>query len=160
MRQRSDVTVATIAFSIVLRANPVGRVIPDTLVIIRVNLRTDRCDQPPLASRERGRTRVSGNVDATAQCWATAQRVGAKIAALPIAARESAFDGTESCLREAGSELGVAGEQLDRIVDLQMWAIRKIVDDSDANHRPASADVVAVFDSDPPPPYAGLIADR
>jgi hypothetical protein len=47
---------------------------------------------------------VSADIDATAQCWATAYRVGVKIAALPA-----------------------AGEQLDRIVDLQMWAIRQIV---------------------------------
>jgi hypothetical protein len=103
---------------------------------------------------------VSGNVDATAQCWAMAQRVGAKIAALPIAAREAAFDGTERCLREAGRELGVAGDQLDRIVDLQMWAIRQIVADSDANHRPASADIVSVFNNDASPPHADLIANR
>jgi hypothetical protein len=56
---------------------------------------------------------VSENIYATAQCWAMAQRVGVTIAALPPAAREAAFDGTERCLRAAGSELGVAGEQLD-----------------------------------------------
>jgi hypothetical protein len=51
---------------------------------------------------------VSADIDATAQCWATAYRVGVKIAALPAAARETAFDGTERCLRAAGGELGVA----------------------------------------------------
>jgi hypothetical protein len=100
---------------------------------------------------------VSADIDATAQCWATAHRVGVKIAALPAAARRTAFDGTERCLRAAGSELGVAGEQLDRIVDLQMWAIRQIVADIDAN--PATADVV-VSNSDASSPHADLIADR
>jgi hypothetical protein len=102
---------------------------------------------------------VSANIDATAQCWATAHRVGVKIAVLPAAARGTAFDGTERCLRAAGSELGVAGAQLDRIVDLQMWAIRQIVADIDANDSPASADVV-VSDSGAEPPLADLIADR
>jgi hypothetical protein len=101
---------------------------------------------------------VSADIDATAQCWATAHRVGVKIAALPAAARETAFDGTERCLRAAGSELGVAGEQLDRIVDLQMWAIRQIVADIDANDGPATPEVV-VSNSDAPPPHADLIAD-
>jgi hypothetical protein len=100
---------------------------------------------------------MSENVDATAQCWATAQRVAVKIAALPTAARETAFDGTERCLRAAGSELGVAGEQLDRIVDLQMWAIRRIVADIDTNDSPASADVV-VSNSDASPPHFHEIA--
>ena len=101
---------------------------------------------------------MSEDIDATAQCWATAHRVGVKIAALPAAARETAFDGTERCLRAAGSELGVAGEQLDRIVDLQMWAIRQIVADIDANDGPATPEVV-VSNSDAPPPHADLIAD-
>jgi hypothetical protein len=102
---------------------------------------------------------VSENIYATAQCWAMAQRVGVTIAALPPAAREAAFDGTERCLRAAGSELGVAGEQLDRIVDLQMWAIRQIVADIDANDSPASADAV-VSNSDASPPHADLIPAR
>ena len=79
---------------------------------------------------------MSENIDATAQCWAMAQRVGVKIAALPIAAREPAFDGAERCLRAAGSELGVAGEQLGRIVNLQMSAIRRVVTDIDLGASP------------------------
>jgi hypothetical protein len=76
---------------------------------------------------------VSEDFDATArQCWAMARRVGAKIAKLPVTVRERAFAGAETCLREAGSELGVAGQQLDSIVDLQMKAIRQIVTDVDA----------------------------
>jgi hypothetical protein len=102
---------------------------------------------------------VSENIYATAQCWAMAQRVGVTIAALPPAAREAAFDGTERCLRAAGSELGVAGEQLDRIVDLQMWAIRQIVAEIDANDGRATPEVV-VSNSDASPPHADLIADR
>jgi hypothetical protein len=74
---------------------------------------------------------VSEDFDAvTRHCWAMAQRVGIQIAELPIKAREVAFAGVEICLREAGSELGVAGQQLDSLVDLQMRAIRQIVTDS------------------------------
>jgi hypothetical protein len=68
--------------------------------------------------------------------WAMAQRVGSRIADLPIEARESAFAATERCLREAGTELGVRGKQLDRIVDLQMTAIRRIVTDIDISVSP------------------------
>jgi hypothetical protein len=64
-------------------------------------------------------------------CWSMAQRVGVKIAELPIDVREMAFAGAERCLREAGNELGVAGPQLDSIVDLQMRAIRQVVTDVD-----------------------------
>jgi hypothetical protein len=102
---------------------------------------------------------VSADIDATAHCWAAAERVGVKIAALPAAARETALAGTERCLRAAGSELGVAVEQLDRIVDLQMWAIRQIVADIDASDTPATREIVA-SNSDAEPPQADLIADR
>jgi hypothetical protein len=47
----------------------------------------------------------------------------------PVKMRETAFVGAERCLRAAGCELGVAGQQLDRIVDLQMKAIRQVVTD-------------------------------
>jgi hypothetical protein len=73
---------------------------------------------------------------ATRQCWAMAQRVGMKIAELPLKVREVAFAGTENCLRAAGGDLGVVGEQLDRIVDLQMRAIRQIVTDVDVSGSP------------------------
>jgi hypothetical protein len=102
---------------------------------------------------------VSEKIDVKAQCWAMARRVGAKIAASPIGARERALDGTESCLRAAGCELGAAGERLDRIVDLQMWAIRKIVADIDTNGTPASTDVVAA-NTDASPTHPDIISAR
>jgi hypothetical protein len=69
---------------------------------------------------------VSDHIDAiTHRCWAMAERVGIQIAELPVKMRETAFAGAERCLRAAGCELGVAGQQLDRIVDLQMKAIRQ-----------------------------------
>ena len=72
------------------------------------------------------------SADTAAQhCWSMAQRVGIKIAELPVDVREMAFAGAERCFREAGSELGVVGPQLDGIVDLQMTAIRQIVTDID-----------------------------
>ena len=77
---------------------------------------------------------MSDDFDATARhCWAMAQRVGTQIAELPMKVRERAFAGAETCLRAAGSELGVAGQQLDGIVDLQMRAIRQIVTDFDVS---------------------------
>ena len=73
---------------------------------------------------------MSENFDAvTRHCWAMAQRVGTQIAELPVRVREVAFAGAETCLRAAGSELGVGGQQLDILVDLQMGAIRQIVND-------------------------------
>ena len=64
---------------------------------------------------------MSENFDAvTRHCWAMAQRVGTQIAELPVRVREVAFAGAETCLRAAGSELGVGGQQLDILVDLQM----------------------------------------
>jgi hypothetical protein len=86
---------------------------------------------------------LSEDQDATAfQCWAMAERVGTQIAKLPMRVRETAFSSAERCLREAGSERGVAGQQLDRIVELQMWAIRQIVahiDISDVGGNPRSS---------------------
>ena len=80
---------------------------------------------------------MSEDFDAiTRHCWAMAQRVGMQIAELPIKVREVAFAGAEICLREAGSELGVAGQQLDSLVDLQMRAIRQIVTDLDVSGSP------------------------
>jgi hypothetical protein len=67
---------------------------------------------------------------------AMAQRVGMQIAELPIKIRDVAFAGTERCLRAAGAERGVAGQQLDRIVDRQMRAIRQIVTDIDLSGSP------------------------
>jgi hypothetical protein len=80
---------------------------------------------------------VSNDIDAiTDQCWAMAERVGAQIAELPNDIRETAFAGAEHCLREAGSELGVAGQQLDCIVNLQMNAIRQVVTYMDVSRNP------------------------
>jgi hypothetical protein len=75
---------------------------------------------------------VSDEFDATTRhCWAMAQRVGTQIAELPAKVRGVALAAAETCLRAAGSELGVAGKQLDSLVDLQMRAIRQIVTDLD-----------------------------
>jgi hypothetical protein len=80
---------------------------------------------------------LSDDTEKTAEhCWSMAQRVGSQIAELPIKVREVALAGAEHCFREAGRELGVAGQQLDRIVDLQMRAIRQIVSDIDVGGRP------------------------
>ena len=76
---------------------------------------------------------MAEDADAVARhCWAMAERVGTQIAELAIETREVAFAGAERCLREAGSERGVGGQQLDTIVYLQMGAIRQIVADIDA----------------------------
>jgi hypothetical protein len=79
---------------------------------------------------------VSEDFDAVARhCWTMAQRVGAQIAELPMKVRERAFAGAEICLRAAGSEIGVAGTQLDSLIDLQMRAVRQIVADIDVSER-------------------------
>ena len=98
-----------------------------------LNLTTERCDQAPLAESAE-RMSMSEDFDAVARhCRAMAQRVGTQIAELPVEVREVAFAGAEICLREAGSEFGVAGHQLDTFVDLQMRAIRLIVSDFDVS---------------------------
>jgi len=75
---------------------------------------------------------VSEEIDAIARHrWARAERVGMQIAELPIKVRGIAFAGVERRLREAGNELGVAGQQLERIINLQMKAIRQAVADVD-----------------------------
>ena len=75
---------------------------------------------------------MSEDIDAVARHgWVMARRVGTQIAELPIEAREAAFVESERCFRAAGSELGVTGQQLDSIVDFQMWAIRQVVVDLD-----------------------------
>ena len=68
-------------------------------------------------------------------CWSMAQRVGMQIAELPIDVREMAFAGAERCIRAAGRDLGVAGPQLESIVDFQMTAIRQIVTDIEVSER-------------------------
>jgi hypothetical protein len=95
-----------------------------------VNLSVVRCDKAKrVQSREGG---MPVDFEATRrQCWGMAQRIGIQIAELPLKARDAAFAGAESCLRAAGNELGVAGEQIDNIVALQMRAIRQIVADTD-----------------------------
>jgi hypothetical protein len=80
---------------------------------------------------------VSKDFDAvTRHCWAMAQRIGTQIAELPVKVREVALAGAETCLRAAGSELGVAGQQLESLIDLQMRAIRQIVADLDVSGSP------------------------
>ena len=79
---------------------------------------------------------MSDNTETVAQhCWSMARRVGLRIAELPVDMREMAFAGAEHCLRAAGSELGIAGPQLDSLTDLQMKAIRQIVTDIDVSER-------------------------
>jgi hypothetical protein len=82
-------------------------------------------------------------------CWEMAERVGTKVAELAIETREVAFAGIESCLREAGSERGVGGQQLDAIVYLQVGAIRQVV-----------ADIDAISSRDARPPHLSRIAER
>jgi hypothetical protein len=91
--------------------------------------------------------------------WGMAERVGMQIAELPIKVREMALAGAEHCLREAGNERGVAGQLLDRIVNLQMRAIRQIVTDIDVGevrrvegHSPSRRSSESV--------YTALAADR
>ena len=52
-----------------------------------------------------------------------AERVGTQIAELPINVREIAFAGAEICLRDAGYELGVAGQQPSRSAGVVLGVI-------------------------------------
>jgi hypothetical protein len=131
--QRSDALVATIGFQFHEQRILIERVTWDTLRNVTVNLSPDRRDPAQLATRE---ARVSDNTDKMARhCWSMARRVGMQIAELPVDMREKAFFGAERCIRAAGCDLGVAGSQLDSLVDLQMWAIRQIVTDIDVIER-------------------------
>jgi hypothetical protein len=104
---------------------------------LKFTYQSSRATNRPLPSRAHGEDEGSRVIDAMAgQGWAMAQRVGMQIAELPINARKLAFAGAERCLRQAGNELGVVGQQLDRIVDLQMKAIRQIVADIDFSGSP------------------------
>jgi hypothetical protein len=97
-----------------------------------VNLSVVRRDKAKCVQSREGEMPV--DFEATRrQCWGMAQRIGIQIAELPLRARDAAFAGAEGCLRAAGNELGVAGQQLDSVVALQMRAIRQIV--ADTNRR-------------------------
>jgi hypothetical protein len=111
---------------------------PPTAFVPSVNLTIDWRNQAGRAGNQGSREDVMPeDFDTiTRQCWAMAQRVGMQIAELPFKVRDVAFAGAEHCLRAAGSERGVAGQQLDRIVDLQMRAIRQIVTDIDVSGSP------------------------
>jgi hypothetical protein len=105
----------------------------DTLRNVPVNLSSDRRDPDQLVAREAS---VSDDTEKMARhCWSMAQRVGMQIAELPIDMREMALVGAERCIRAAGRDLGVAGPQLDSLIDLQMRAIRQIVTDIDVSER-------------------------
>ena len=100
---------------------------------VTVNLSPDPRDPHRLVARE---DEVSDGTEKMARhCWSMAQRVGMRIAELPIDVRETAFAGAERCLRAAGRDLSVAGLQLDSFIDLQMRAIRQIVTGFDARER-------------------------
>jgi hypothetical protein len=95
-----------------------------------VNLSVVRRDKAERVQSREGEVPV--DFEATRrQCWEMAQRIGIQIAELPLRARDAALTCAEGCLRAAGNELGVAGQQLDSIVALQMRAIRQIVADAD-----------------------------
>jgi hypothetical protein len=117
----------------VTRKFPVECVTQDTLRNVTVNLTPNPRDPAKLATREAS---VSDDTEKlTRNCWSMAQRVGVQIAELPIDMREMALAGAERYIRAAGCDLGVAGPQLDSLVDLQMKAIRQIVTDIDVSDR-------------------------
>jgi hypothetical protein len=58
-----------------------------------------------------------------------ARRAAMRIAEMPLENREAAFASAKNSLHEAFKEKGLAGDQLDGFVELQMQAIRKHVTD-------------------------------
>jgi hypothetical protein len=70
------------------------------------------------------------------QGWGMAQRVGMRIAGMPLEEREAALAIAENSLREAAKEMGIAGDQMNGFIELQMKAIRQIITDIDVSGSP------------------------
>jgi hypothetical protein len=82
-------------------------------------------------------TDVPENVEAIArQSWGMAQRVGMKIAAMPLDQREAAFVTAERSLHDTALEMGMAGERMDGFIKIQMEAIRGMVQNIDVGGSP------------------------
>lgn len=65
--------------------------------------------------------------DLAKQGWDMAQRVGMRIAALPLEKRETAFLTAEPALRELAQNLGVKPPGVDKFVALHIQVMRDIV---------------------------------
>jgi hypothetical protein len=70
------------------------------------------------------------------QSWGMAQRVGMQIAGLPQEEREPALAKAEISLRNTAVEMGIAGAQMDGWIDIQMRAIRGMVQQIEAGGQP------------------------
>ena len=68
--------------------------------------------------------------------WGMAQRVGMQIAALPLDKREEAFAKAKQSLEESARDMGIAGDQMDGFIKLQMEAIRSVVQNIDVGGAP------------------------
>jgi hypothetical protein len=80
---------------------------------------------------------VPKEVEAIArQSWEAAQRIGMRIAALPLDQREEGFAIAERSFRDAAGQMGIAGNQIEGFVKLQMDAIRGWVSNIDVGGNP------------------------
>jgi len=77
------------------------------------------------------------NIDEIAKpLWGMAQRVGMRIAEMPLEKRAHAFAIAERALREAAQASGMAGAQAEGLIKLQMEAIRGMVTNIDVGGSP------------------------
>jgi hypothetical protein len=65
-----------------------------------------------------------------------AQRLGMQIAAMPLHERQAGYAICEKSLRETAREMGIAGQQIEGFIRIQMEAIRGMVQNIDVGGSP------------------------
>jgi hypothetical protein len=70
------------------------------------------------------------------KAWGAAQRLGMKIAAMPLHEREAGYAICEKSLRETARKMGIAGEQMEGFIKIQLEAIRGMVQKIDVGGNP------------------------
>ena len=70
------------------------------------------------------------------KAWGAAQRLGMQIAAMPSHERQAGFAICEKSLRETAREMGIAEQQIEGFISIQMEAIRGMVQNIDAGGSP------------------------
>jgi hypothetical protein len=59
--------------------------------------------------------------------WSAAQRIGMRIAEMPVDQREEGFAMAKRVLEDTAREMGVTGKAADELIHIQMEAIRGMV---------------------------------
>jgi hypothetical protein len=68
--------------------------------------------------------------------WGAAQRIGMRIAEMPLDQREAGFKIAEESLQEAARKMGIDGDRMDQFIKIQMDAIRGMVQNIDVGGNP------------------------